>query len=150
MHSIRHSTEYIEGERFRLNLCETLVTWMQEELHFYIDSIVVLMIKLAITKKFFFFFFFQGKFIRINFDVTGYIVGANIETCILLHATLLSNPSFPICFAFNPRIHWNAVKGYHTSTCLWQHPSLPLFQNRDQISESQRASSCSETGYPKV
>lgn len=25
----------------------------------------------------------QGKFIRINFDVTGYIVGANIETCIL-------------------------------------------------------------------
>jgi hypothetical protein len=26
----------------------------------------------------------QGKFIRINFDVTGYIVGANIETCILL------------------------------------------------------------------
>ncbi|OXB81822.1 UNVERIFIED_CONTAM: hypothetical protein H355_015019, partial [Colinus virginianus] len=24
-----------------------------------------------------------GKFIRINFDVTGYIVGANIETCIL-------------------------------------------------------------------
>lgn len=27
---------------------------------------------------------FQGKFIRINFDVTGYIVGANIETCILL------------------------------------------------------------------
>lgn len=26
---------------------------------------------------------FQGKFIRINFDVTGYIVGANIETCIL-------------------------------------------------------------------
>jgi hypothetical protein len=28
-------------------------------------------------------FIFQGKFIRINFDVTGYIVGANIETCIL-------------------------------------------------------------------
>lgn len=27
----------------------------------------------------------QGKFIRINFDVAGYIVGANIETCILLH-----------------------------------------------------------------
>ncbi|XP_030879205.1 myosin-10-like [Leptonychotes weddellii] len=26
---------------------------------------------------------FEGKFIRINFDVTGYIVGANIETCIL-------------------------------------------------------------------
>lgn len=24
----------------------------------------------------------QGKFIRINFDVAGYIVGANIETCI--------------------------------------------------------------------
>ncbi|KAF5917179.1 hypothetical protein HPG69_014112 [Diceros bicornis minor] len=24
-----------------------------------------------------------GKFIRINFDVAGYIVGANIETCIL-------------------------------------------------------------------
>lgn len=26
----------------------------------------------------------QGKFIRINFDVNGYIVGANIETCILV------------------------------------------------------------------
>lgn len=30
-----------------------------------------------------FFFLLQGKFIRINFDVAGYIVGANIETCIL-------------------------------------------------------------------
>lgn len=27
--------------------------------------------------------YLQGKFIRINFDVAGYIVGANIETCIL-------------------------------------------------------------------
>jgi len=26
---------------------------------------------------------FQGKFIRINFDVSGYIAGANIDTCIL-------------------------------------------------------------------
>jgi len=26
----------------------------------------------------------QGKFIKINFDNTGYIVGANIETCILI------------------------------------------------------------------
>lgn len=25
----------------------------------------------------------QGKFIKLNFDVTGYIVGANIDTCIL-------------------------------------------------------------------
>jgi hypothetical protein len=30
------------------------------------------------------FVFPQGKFIRINFDVNGYIVGANIETCILV------------------------------------------------------------------
>lgn len=29
------------------------------------------------------FLFFQGKFIRINFDASGYIAGANIETCIL-------------------------------------------------------------------
>lgn len=29
-----------------------------------------------------FYVFLQGKFIRINFDVAGYIVGANIETCI--------------------------------------------------------------------
>lgn len=27
--------------------------------------------------------FSQGKFIRINFDASGYIAGANIETCIL-------------------------------------------------------------------
>jgi len=26
----------------------------------------------------------QGKFIRINFDISGYIAGANIETCILV------------------------------------------------------------------
>jgi len=25
----------------------------------------------------------QGKFIRINFDASGYIAGANIESCIL-------------------------------------------------------------------
>lgn len=30
----------------------------------------------------------QGKFIRINFDVTGYIVGANIEACILVRRVL--------------------------------------------------------------
>jgi len=28
--------------------------------------------------------FLQGKFIRINFDTSGYIAGANIETCILI------------------------------------------------------------------
>lgn len=28
-------------------------------------------------------FFFQGKFIRINFDASGYIAGANIETYLL-------------------------------------------------------------------
>jgi len=27
--------------------------------------------------------YFQGKFIRINFDASGYIAGANIESCIL-------------------------------------------------------------------
>ena len=27
--------------------------------------------------------YLQGKFIRINFDASGYISGANIETCIL-------------------------------------------------------------------
>lgn len=63
-------------------------------------------------------FSLQGKFIRINFDVTGYIVGANIETCILLHATSVWNASFK-CF-FNPWICWNVVKGYHISGFLWQ------------------------------
>ena len=28
-------------------------------------------------------FIFQGKFIRINFDTSGYIAGANIETYLL-------------------------------------------------------------------
>ncbi|MGH0129638.1 UNVERIFIED_CONTAM: hypothetical protein FKN15_048343 [Acipenser sinensis] len=32
-----------------------------------------------------------GKFIRINFDVTGYIVGANIETCILTVACVTTD-----------------------------------------------------------
>ena len=30
------------------------------------------------------FFFLQGKFIRINFDASGFISGANIESCILM------------------------------------------------------------------
>lgn len=34
---------------------------------------------------------FQGKFIRINFDVNGYIVGANIETCILVFSLVVSS-----------------------------------------------------------
>jgi len=31
----------------------------------------------------------QGKFIRINFDMSGYIAGANIETCILFKLLFL-------------------------------------------------------------
>lgn len=81
----------------------------------------------------------QGKFIRINFDVTGYIVGANIETCILFPATSLHSAA-SLCFAFNPGIHWNAVKGCHSWTFLWQHPSFPLFQNNcSNITDSARA-----------
>lgn len=38
---------------------------------------------LCTSRAFIFCSSLQGKFIRINFDVTGYIVGANIETCIL-------------------------------------------------------------------
>lgn len=34
---------------------------------------------------------FQGKFIRINFDMSGYICGANIETCILCECIVLSD-----------------------------------------------------------
>jgi hypothetical protein len=36
--------------------------------------------------------FLQGKFIRINFDVAGYIVGANIETCILPQPSGVASP----------------------------------------------------------
>uniref|UniRef100_A0A452TV67 Myosin heavy chain 14 n=1 Tax=Ursus maritimus TaxID=29073 RepID=A0A452TV67_URSMA len=38
-----------------------------------------------------------GKFIRINFDVAGYIVGANIETCILTYLT----PQFTLDLGFH-------------------------------------------------
>lgn len=90
------------------------------------------------------FFSLQGKFIRINFDVTGYIVGANIETCILFPAPSLQNAASLFCFAFNPRIHWNAVKGW---TFLWKHPCLPLFQNNwSNITDS--AAPKSETQIP--
>ena len=33
-------------------------------------------------------FFLQGKFIRINFDASGFISGANIESCILVECYL--------------------------------------------------------------
>lgn len=32
--------------------------------------------------------FLQGKFIRINFDASGFISGANIESCILVECYL--------------------------------------------------------------
>lgn len=48
-------------------------------------------VSLIYFQHFFFLIYFQGKFIRINFDVTGYIVGANIETCILFHNCIIQN-----------------------------------------------------------
>lgn len=50
---------------------------------------------------------FQGKFIRINFDVAGYIVGANIETCILSQrgGVVLRNA---VCQGVMVYLHWQA------------------------------------------
>ncbi|KAF4015616.1 hypothetical protein G4228_007002 [Cervus hanglu yarkandensis] len=63
-----------------------------------------------------------GKFIRINFDVTGYIVGANIETYDLLlegfnNYTFLSNGFVPIPAAqddemFNETVEAMAIMGF--------------------------------------
>lgn len=49
----------------------------------------------------------QGKFIRINFDVAGYIVGANIETCILpLQSDSVSSPNLNITVVTHLYAHW--------------------------------------------
>ena len=55
-------------------------------------------------------FFSQGKFIRINFDTSGYIAGANIETCTfnlyLLEAYCLKFPRNKCYFEqYNLELH---------------------------------------------
>lgn len=42
-------------------------------------------------------FIFQGKFIRINFDTSGYIAGANIETCILFYFLIVWSVKYHRC-----------------------------------------------------
>lgn len=56
-------------------------TWQGTLAYYFIGVFISSMSLLSFS--FLFVIYFQGKFIRINFDVTGYIVGANIETCIL-------------------------------------------------------------------
>lgn len=56
---------------------------------------------------------FQGKFIRINFDVNGYIVGANIETCILVFSLVVSSDEglwgiFCVSLTFDPQTCWKS------------------------------------------
>lgn len=48
-------------------------------------------------------YFLQGKFIRINFDVAGYIVGANIETCILIPGLKVFSSS-AVKLHYSPRL----------------------------------------------
>lgn len=61
-------------------------------------------------------FVLQGKFIRINFDVNGYIVGANIETCILctkFFSTLLIKLDYPARWPsapHNPPTSWDMTQ----------------------------------------
>lgn len=50
-----------------------------------------------------FVYFLQGKFIRINFDVAGYIVGANIETCILIPGLKVFSSS-AVKLHYSPRL----------------------------------------------
>lgn len=51
-------------------------------------------------------FLLQGKFIRINFDVAGYIVGANIETCILLHIFKVFQRSIHVVSIVGRKVHF--------------------------------------------
>lgn len=46
------------------------------------------------------------------------LLGPTLRRVSYLMPHRCKNASFLICFAFNPRIHWNAVKGYHISTFL--------------------------------
>lgn len=58
----------------------------------------------------------QGKFIRINFDVTGYIVGANIETCILFWHSWLEMMWHCACHMRHCR--WDVHKEESSQECL--------------------------------
>lgn len=49
----------------------------------------------------------QGKFIKLNFDVTGYIVGANIDTCILFSDKVLIS-----VFVKTLKTKWKRSKRY--------------------------------------
>lgn len=50
-------------------------------------------------------FLFQGKFIRINFDTSGFISGANIESCILSGFYVSLNPDSR---ALSKRQYWQS------------------------------------------
>ena len=66
----------------KVHFCNQLMDTLQGTWAYYFMIVFRSSVSLFIF-NFLFVIYFQGKFIRINFDVTGYIVGANIETCIL-------------------------------------------------------------------
>uniref|UniRef100_A0A8C7GRP6 Myosin-9 n=1 Tax=Oncorhynchus kisutch TaxID=8019 RepID=A0A8C7GRP6_ONCKI len=77
-----------------------------------------------------------GKFIRINFDVNGYIVGANIETCIL-HTMLITmkfTPSFEIYNSLGPRGGYNNYRFLVNGNV-----TIPGQQDKDLFTETLEA-----------
>ena len=74
---------------------------------------VVNLLVLVFTPTLTFFVLFQGKFIRINFDASGYISGANIETCILfiLWIAEICMYRYMTCILCRLRLHGASQQG---------------------------------------
>uniref|UniRef100_A0A4W5PKV5 Myosin-9 n=1 Tax=Hucho hucho TaxID=62062 RepID=A0A4W5PKV5_9TELE len=83
-----------------------------------------------------------GKFIRINFDVNGYIVGANIETCILhtMLTTMKFTPSFEIYNGLGSRVAQLSklcLEGYNNYRFLVNgNVTIPGQQDKDLFTET--------------
>uniref|UniRef100_A0A8C7M7L3 Myosin-9 n=1 Tax=Oncorhynchus kisutch TaxID=8019 RepID=A0A8C7M7L3_ONCKI len=86
-----------------------------------------------------------GKFIRINFDVNGYIVGANIETCILhtMLTTMKFTPSFEIYNSLGSRVAQRSklcLEGYNNYRFLVNgNVTIPGQQDKDLFTETLEA-----------
>lgn len=110
---------------------------------FGIDSIVLIKRNCNYVKNFFLSFLCRANSSGLTSMSLVTLLGPTLRP-VSFSCHILESAASLLCFAFNPRIDWNAVKGCHTWTFLWQHPSHPLFQNKRSNITDSAASSCSE------
>lgn len=105
------TSHYHEGPLWCLSLCLTC------------DPELLILFSTLLLHRLFV-YFLQGKFIRINFDVAGYIVGANIETCILIPGLKVFSSSAVRLHLFTTSAHKNSALVFFLCCPFWLYLSL--------------------------